>query len=146
MQMRDAWKGAAAGPSSADTYGEGDDEDEALDPGAAPEGVSEADLERARWIDRMTNAWKEPVSTWRGASPGQTPGLPSYPGPSGPARSDYAESAWSAQRAIKPGSPGAADQVERYRRRLSGETADAGDDRARAYAEYCDRISTDWMR
>jgi hypothetical protein len=87
----------------------------------------------------MTNAWRDPVG--RGAWAGPNPDH-GYSEPS-----DYARGVWSAQNGIRPGSPYAAEQVEAARRKTTRESpTDAGDDRARAYAEYCSRISVDWKR
>jgi hypothetical protein len=145
-----SWRGAvSSGPSPSDNHGGYEpSESDILDPGDPPEGVSAADLARARWIDRMSRDWQRGVPpVWTGASPGATPGGAQYPAPTGPARSDYAESAWSAQRAIRPGDPGAADQIERYRRRLSGEASDAASDtRQAAYDAYVARITSDWRK
>jgi hypothetical protein len=139
LRLKDAWK-SAAGPSPIDTYGEGDDRDEAFDPDDdLPDGVSASELERARWIDRMSRQWQDPMPRGTYAGPNPSGGY------GGPGR--YAQSVWSAQNAIDPRSPGAWGQVERARRVTTRESpTDAGDDRALAYSEYLNRVATDWMR
>jgi hypothetical protein len=140
MEQQDAWKGAATGPSPGDVINGPDDDDDAMDPGDAPAGVSEADLERARWIDRMSNAWRDPVGRGAYAGPDLSHG---YGGPSG-----YAEGVWSAQNAIRPGSAYAVHQVEAARRKTTREspTDAALSDRDAAYGEYLDYIQNAWKR
>jgi hypothetical protein len=139
-RMQDAW--SSQGPigglprTPPDGNGPDDDDDNGHDD-SDPRSASE----RARdaWIERQSNAWRDPVGRGAWAGPNPSHG---YSGPS-----SYAQGVWSAQNAIRPGSPYAAEQVEAARRKTTREsTTDAGDDRARAYAEYCRRISVDWMR
>jgi hypothetical protein len=116
-QARDAWKRPIGGVLSVNEPD--DDEDENGD----DDGVDPVEKARQDYITRTTNAWREP---WRGAGAGPS----------------------SADAYAKGNDPGrAANAVEAQRRRWTRESpSDAGDDRARAYAEYCRRISVDWMR
>jgi hypothetical protein len=135
VRCRDAWKQPVGGPP---VYGNGDDRDD--DNGDDDDnGVDPVEKARADWIERQSNAWRDPVG--RGAYAGPNPSH-GYSGPS-----SYAQGVWSAQNAIRPGSPYAAEQIEAARRKTTRETpTDAGDDRARAYSEYLNRIATDWKR
>jgi hypothetical protein len=139
-RMKDAYAQPIGGlprtPPNGNGNGPDDDDyngDDADDPRSASEKARDA------WIDQMTNAWRDPVGRGAWAGPNPSHG---YAG-----SSDYARGVWSAQNAIRPGSPYAAEQVEAARRKTTREsTTDAGDDRARAYSEYLNRIATNWKR
>jgi hypothetical protein len=136
-RVRDAWKqpfGDGLGFGGIDPNGDQDDDANGDD----DDDRTEAERARDQWIDETSRAWQRGVY----AGPGPTRRGAQYGGPS-----SYAQSVWSAQNAIRPGSPYAAEQVEAARRKTTRESpTDGGDDRARAYAEYCTRISTHWKR
>jgi hypothetical protein len=140
-RMQDQWSEPIGGlpRKPPNGNGNGDDGDGNRDDDNDSDPRSASERARDAWIERQSNAWRDPVG--RGAYAGPNPAH-AYSGPS-----DYARGVWSAQNAIRPGSPYAAEQVEAARRKTTRESpTDGGDDRARAYAEYCTRISTDWKR
>jgi hypothetical protein len=134
-RIKDEWRQPVVPLTYGTVNGNGDDDDNGDDD--LPPGVDPVEFARAQMIRRNENAYRPPV-VWRGVAAGPH----QYSGPS-----DYARGVWEAQNAIDPRSPNVWSQVEAARRKTTREsTTDAGDDRARAYAEYCSRISADWMR
>jgi hypothetical protein len=125
MEQRDAWRGAAAGPSLSHTYGNGSDDDQ--DENGDDDDLDPVEAARQAYIRRITTDYQ------RGGAYARPNPSHGYPGPS-----DYAEGVWSSMTR----SPDTAQ-----RRMSLSPASDAGEDaKAQAYSEYLNRIATDWMR